>query len=434
MHIRDRELPPGAKPTRDVLPWLPQFSLQERDRRWELVRRKMAAADIDVLVVLGTDIFWGMGTANTQYLFHLESQPACDGLFPIEGEPVVWMGAPQTTWPVNRGLAVQSWCSDLRTRAGMPALAAELRARGLDRSRLGLVGFASAIQTTSVFLQGDVASLERLLPEADFVDASQMLQDVRLVKSEEEIDMLRGAARIARKTLQAMVDSARPGVTEAEVYAEMARTQIANGGEPSLFILFGSGPVEHAADELWHLLHGAEGPKAPTTRPLLPGDIVIAEWHTKYGGYRCHTEFSVYLGKKAPDQLLRIWDVAQECLEASRSALRAGNTLREAWREIRAPAARAELDWVELGFHAMGAASPEFPTVVYEEGFGSPMLNGHGIGDVVLEEGMTFGNNIDLHDGAWKPDVGCMVADFMVVRPGRAEVLVNVPTELPQVG
>lgn len=434
MHIADRVLPAGARPTRELLHWLPQLSIAERDRRWRLIRRRMTGAGVEALIVLGTDIFWGMGTANCQYLFHLEGQPACDGLFPLEGEPVVWVGTPHTTWPGNRGLSIQTWCEDLRVRKGMPAIADEVRARGLDRARLGLVGYSSAIQTTPVLLRGDVTALEGLLPDADVVDASQMLLDARLVKSEEEIDMLRRAAAVARQTLQAMVDTARPGVTEADVYAEMARTHIASGGEPLLFILLGSGPVEHAPGELWNLLHGAEGSKTPTTRPLDPGDLVIAEWHTKYGGYRCHTECSVYLGKKAPDALLRIWDVSQECLEASKSALRAGNTLREAWREIREPAARAGLDWVELGFHAMGTASPEFPTVIYEEGFGPPVLNGHGIGDVVLEEGMTFGNNIDLHDSSWKRDVGCMVADFMVVRPGKAEALVGVPTELPQVG
>ncbi len=82
----------------------------------------------------------------------------------------------------------------------------------------------------------------------------------------------------------------------------------------------------------------------------------------------------------------------------------------------------------------MGTASPEFPTVVYEEGYGSNQLNGHAIGDLVLEEGMTFGNNVDLHDSRWKPDVGCMLSDFMVVRPDEAECLVGVPLELPQVG
>ena len=81
----------------------------------------------------------------------------------------------------------------------------------------------------------------------------------------------------------------------------------------------------------------------------------------------------------------------------------------------------------------MGTASPEFPSVVYCEGYGSDSLNGYRIGDMVLEEGMCFGNNIDLHNSCWKPDIGCMLSDFMVVRPGRAECLIGTPTELAQV-
>jgi Xaa-Pro aminopeptidase len=257
---------------------------------------------------------------------------------------------------------------------------------------------------------------------------------MRMVKSEEEIEMLRSAGKVAHKVIDAMVETARPGVPEAAVYAEMIRTQIANGGEPNIFNLFTSGPVEHSADELWHMLHGCEQPLAPTMRPLAAGDLVIAEWHTKYGGYRCHTEFSVYLGKRAPRELLNIWNVSVECLQASKQALAAGRTIGEALEIIRKPAERAGLDWVELGFHAMGTASPEFPTVVYKEGYGANTLNGHRILDMVLEEGMTFGNNIDLHDSRWKPDVGTMLSDFMVVRPREAECLIGTPTELPQIG
>jgi hypothetical protein len=82
----------------------------------------------------------------------------------------------------------------------------------------------------------------------------------------------------------------------------------------------------------------------------------------------------------------------------------------------------------------MGLASPEFPSIVYPPGYGRPNANGHRIADFILEEGMTFGNNIDLHDSRWKPDVGCMYADFMVVRPNRAECLIGVPRELPCTG
>lgn len=427
-------LPEGARATRELLKYVPQMPLAERDRRWDGLRKRMLMAGYDALILLGNDIYWGMGMANLRYLFQVDSQIGADGLFPLEGEPVVWNSVAHMNRPTNIYHSIQEWISDIRVRGGMPVIAQELRDRGLAGSKIGVVGFNSTIQTTTTVLHHDMLALARLLPDAQLEDASDLLQHMRVVKSEAEIDMLRGAGRIARKVVDAMIGMARPGVTEAELYAEMIRTQIANGGEPNIFNLLSSGPVDHPADELWHLLHGCEQPATPTTRPLQAGDIVVSEWHTKYGGYRCHTEFTVYLGKNPPKELRRIWDVSVECLEASKLALTAGRTIGEAVAMIRAPADKAGLDWVELGFHAMGVASPEFPTVVYRNGYGQPTMNAARIEDFVLEEGMCFGNNIDLHDSRWKPDVGCMLSDFMVVRPGKAECLIGTPTEFAAVG
>lgn len=265
------------------------------------------------------------------------------------------------------------------------------------------------------------------LPEAEFTDMSWVLQQMRMVKSEVEIDLMREGGRIARKVLDALVEGARPGRLECEVYADMIGAQIANGGEPNIFNLFASGPVEHPSDELWHLLHGMDQPVMPSRRPLAEGDIIVTEWHTKHAGYLVHTEYTVHVGRNVPKQLTDIFKVCVECLDVSREVLKAGTTLREAWEAIRRPAERAGYDFVELGFHAMGLGSPEFPTVIYRPGYGSNALNGSRIGDLVLEEGMTFGNNLDLFDPAWKPDVGCMYSDFMVVRKTGAELLVGTP-------
>ncbi|MBO0830502.1 MAG: aminopeptidase P family protein [Actinobacteria bacterium] len=422
-----------AAATGELLGYTPQLSVAERDRRWDRLRKKMLMAGLEALVFLGNDIYWGMGMANMRYVFQVDSQIGADGLFCLEGEPVVWNAPPHMNRPSSLYHSLQTWVSDIRPRGGIAAAADEIRQRGLGGARLGLVGFSSTIQTTSTILHEDKVTLERLLPDVTWTNASSLLQEMRMIKSEEEIGMLRQAGRIARLTLDALVDTARPGVTDAAVYAEMVRTQIANGAEPNIFNLFAAGPVEHPPEQLWHLLHGAEQPLTPSMRPLREGDVIVTEWHTKYGGYRCHTEYTVYVGDRAPKELLHLWDVAWECLDASKSALATGRTLREAWQMVREPARRAGLDWVELGFHAMGTASPEFPTVVYAEGYGSPTLNGDGIGELVLEEGMTFGNNIDLHDSRWKPDVGCMLSDFMVVRPGQAECLIGTPRELAQV-
>ncbi len=424
--------PPGARATRRLLPYLPQLSLAERDRRWEQTRKRMVLRGLDALVFLANDIYWDMGFANLRYLTQCGSKIGSYGLFFHDRDPIVWNAVAHMNRPTNLHLSTQEWTTDLRPITGLGAVAAELRGRGLAGGRIGLVGFSSTIQTTPTLLYGDVVALERALPDAELIDVGAMFEEMRLVKSPEELQMLRRAGTIAKKVLDRVFEFARPGVTEAEVYAEMIKTQIANGGEPNIFNLFASGPVEHPADELWHLLHGAEQPLVPTTRPLDDGDLIVSEYHTKFGGYLCHTEFTAYIGRSAPQRLKDIYKVCVECLDVSKSELRAGNRFRDAWTAIRKPAERAGLDFVELGWHAMGLASPEFPTVIYPEGFGGNALNGHRIGDLIFEEGMTFGNNIDLHDPHWKIDVGCMFSDFMIVGANEAELCIGTPRELPE--
>ncbi|WP_433496966.1 M24 family metallopeptidase [Sphaerimonospora sp. CA-214678] len=423
----EHALPPGARPNIVAVDHFPRLSLAERGRRWDGLRKRMIFGGVDCLLLLGTDMYWDMGLANLRYVTGLGAKMGTKCLFFLDEDPIVYNAVPHMSRPFHVQESVQDWISDIRIFRGPMEIAAELRDRGLDRSRIGIVGFSSAILSTSVFVEAELQALRAALPAARLVDFGYALEEMRMVKSEEELDFMRRGGKIARKVIDTMVQGARPGVLEAELYADMVGTQIANGAEPNIFNLLSSGPVEHPPTELWHLLHGSDQPATPTMRPLAAGDNVISEFHTKYGGYLVHTEYTVHIGSRVPAQLQRIWDVSLECLDISQDMMRPGVTIRELLDALRRPAAKAGLDWVELGFHAMGLASPEFPTVVYKPGFGMNTANGHGIGDLVLQEGMTFGNNIDLFDPAWKPDVGCMLSDCMVVREGGAELLVGTP-------
>ena len=428
------KLPEGAKPTRELLKYIPQLSIAERNRRWDGIRKKMVLAKIDVLLILANDAFWDMGAVNLRYITHVGSKMGAHALFFIDREPIVWNALPHMNRPVSLALSIQEWVTDVRPYGGASEVAAAVREAGLDRGRIGLVSFGSTIMTTPTLLHGDVLQYQKELPDAQFSDANWVLEQMRLIKSEEEVAMLTKAGEIGRKTVQALIEHARPGITEAALFAELVRTQIASGGEPQIFHLLASGPVEHPENELWHLLHGAEQPLVPTLRPIREGDIVVTEFHSQYGGYLAATEFTVYIGKKAPPQLVRIHEACVEALQISLEVLRPGNTIRDAWEKIRTAAEKRNLDFVELGFHGHGLASPEFPTVVYRLGFGPDSMNGNRIGHLMFEENMVFGNNIDIFDPNWKQDVGCMFGDMVVVRKGGAERLVNVPLELPQIG
>jgi len=424
-------IPRGARPSSVPGQYYPRLSTAERDRRWDAIRKRMLMAGVDALVLLGSDIYWDMGNANIRYVSGgIAAKMGSNLLFFLDQDPVLYNSVAHMSRPFHLQASLGGWVEDIRIGHGVPELAAELKDRGLGRGHIGLVGFSSTIQTTPTFLHGDIEQLNETLPDARITDFSYALQELRIVKSEEEIGFARKAGVIARKTLDALVAGAHAGATEAEAYADMVRAQIANGGEPNIFNLLASGPADHPREELWHLLHGLDQPASPTTRPLAEGDVVVTEWHTKYGGYLVHTEYTLHVGPRPPAGLQRLFDVALECYEASRVAFQPGNTLRDAVAAIRKPAARAGIDWVELGFHAMGLASPEFPTIVLQPGYGTPTLSGDRIGDLRLEEGMVFGNNFDLFDPSWRADVGVMYGGCMVVRPGGAEILVDMPQEL----
>lgn len=127
---------------------------------------------------------------------------------------------------------------------GVQGVADEVKGRGFERSRVGLVGFSSTLVPPTIS-HHDYVSLQKALPDAELTDVNWMLQEMRLVKSEEEIGMLRKAGKVARKVVDTMLEYAKPGITEAQLWAEMLKTQIVNGAEPDAFNLLNSGPLEH---------------------------------------------------------------------------------------------------------------------------------------------------------------------------------------------
>lgn len=402
----------------------PQLTRAERDRRWNLVREQMARKGVDALVIWGTDTFYGMGMANFRYLTHIGSQMGGACIFPLAGDPIVYQAPPHMNIPFNGYRVAQAWVDHIQPFAGVPGVVAGLKERRLEQARLGLVAFGSTL-VTNTLPQQVYRGLTEALPAARWSDETALVEQARLIKSPEEIAMLEQAGRLARQTVIRMHDAAVPGATEAEVYAAMLYEQIAHGGEPHTFNLMATGPIDGPAD-VWHLVHGLESPACPTRRPLAPGDLVISELHACWGGYLAAAESSVYLGRP-PVELARIHQVAVECLHVFNQVMRPGRTLREVWEAVRRPCYAAGLDFVELGFHGHGLASPEWPTVVYKEGVAP--LGGDGIGDIVLRENMVFGLNIDLFDPKWKPNVGVMLGDTVHVTPGEGRFLVQTPID-----
>jgi Xaa-Pro aminopeptidase len=404
------------KPFVSLREYLPQLSLKERDRRWAAVWEEMALNDLDCLLVIGNDRFFGYGNANVRYLTQIDGQRmGTVVIFPLQGAPVVFGTPPHMhdkPFPVYK--AFNDWVSETQSMSGLQAVLDALKAMGYEQKNIGLVSFKGAWKSGTISYQ-EYQTLISQLPKAHFVEATALLDRVRLIKSKEEIEMLKRSGEIAKQKVEAMINMARPGVKECDLFAEMVKTEISMGGEAFVFNLLASGSVTDT-EHVQHLLHGRGQSLSPTTRPLNKGDLIITEFHTSYGGYLTGCEKSVFMGKP-PKSLRRIHDVAVECLERGIEKFRPGATIGEALEAFRKPAKKAKMDYVELGFHGHGLASPEFPTMVYAEkkqdirpsaGPFSEEVGFYGLTSIEIKENMVLSTNVDIHDPQWRHDVGIM--------------------------
>lgn len=412
------------KPTREIFDNIPQLPLHERDRRWNAIRARMAAEKIDCLLVIGNDLSYGLGMANIRYLSQIAARHGGFMLFPMAGEPAGFIGAPHMAKPTNIYAHAQDWVKDVQANFGIGHALDALRQRVSPLRKVGIVSGANRLQPDNIPHLVWAAIQERL-KDIEVVDASGIFFDLRTIKSEIELDFLRKAGKLHQHMVDAMINTAASGVTEAEVYAAMTYEHLRNGGEAEIFNLFLSGPI--GAPEQQHLLHGLDSNISPTMRVLRSGDTLISETHSKYGGYMTQAEVTVCVGEP-PDQYKRIYDAAVECLDAALEKLKPGNPLSDALDAERRVMSKYNLDWIELGFHGHGIGSPEDPTAIFMGDTERSWPNG--AEGTILQENMVLATNIDIHDPSFRHDVGVMYCNTIIVGQ-KPEILIDLPRSLP---
>ncbi|MBV8166845.1 MAG: hypothetical protein JO021_08630, partial [Alphaproteobacteria bacterium] len=107
----------------------------------------------------------------------------------------------------RRGFA--PWVEDVRLGAGGARVAAVLKERGLERGRVGLVGFGPTApgEMEGLLPLGFHANLVAALPHAAIGDFTLPFTDFMQVKSAEEIVLLRFAARVSEEACRAMMET-----------------------------------------------------------------------------------------------------------------------------------------------------------------------------------------------------------------------------------
>ncbi len=156
-------------------------------------------------------------------------------VLPLDRDPILWV---KFAFDVPRAKTI-SWISDIRpsksesTAKMFAGCGDEIRALGLERSRIGVVASDLAIEEMGVTI---FDALRASLPHAQFEPASDLLSDLRLIKSPAEVAALRDSAQLADRVAAALGKEIRPGQTEKLAAVRAAQTARLEGGECDVII------------------------------------------------------------------------------------------------------------------------------------------------------------------------------------------------------
>ncbi|MEU6662002.1 M24 family metallopeptidase [Streptomyces sp. NPDC046821] len=285
----------------------PTLSTAERDRRWALLRDFLTTHGLDALVVFG----WGRHTYD-QYL--TGEQQGSVVVLTHTGEPVSIAGDVPLEHYDEAGTRYPRWVNDIRIGDPADRLPEILAEHSLTAGTLGIVGLTSRSvdEWDGVIPYTTWQAVASKLPKATFVDVGDAFETLVMVKSPEELTMVRKAAEIGELACAAFADAVRPGVLESAAPAAALHAIVANGGwtaEPWILERAGSSRFAWGRPE-WMSMGGA-----PHT--LRRGDSIAAEIFSFYGGFESQQQMDVCLGE--PDRLLR--ELEEVCLESYRAGI-----------------------------------------------------------------------------------------------------------------
>ena len=251
-----------------------RFSLAERDRRWAKVRELMRRDGLAAIVAPqnpGNSTDW---QADARYLSHCGggADASIAAVFPLEGEVTVVATSAAERW----GAAIQDWVADVREakRRYGRVMAERLLELGLRKAKIGISGLSGTRTPEGTIMHGTFKALTDALPGATFVDCTDLLQEAREVKSEEEIAVLQDSVDIVERAIDAQTRAAQPGVPDYVVWAETMNALFQRGSELSVHFNWVADPIP------------GRTLTRPTGRPLNPGDVIIAEIESSVIGYR----------------------------------------------------------------------------------------------------------------------------------------------------
>ncbi len=234
-------------------------------------------------------------------------------------------------------------------------------------------------------------------PNAEFLDISSDLTQMRMIKDPDEIRAIRASTRLCDVGQESVMNHAKQGMSELELFA-LVRADMENAAGKRIPLM---------AD----LVSGdrtAEGGGNPSSRILKPGDAILSDLTPCLDGYWSDTCNTIIVGGPGREQR-RIFHKVKETLERGLDMIKPGVRacdIDHFMREILAPCG----SYSHHSGHGVGLAYHEEPRIVPYSA-------------TELKSGMV----ITLEPGIYTQDFGIRLENLAVVTQSGYEVISTVP-------
>jgi len=300
------------------------IATRELERRWNAVRAAMERQGIDVLLMQNNNDFMG------GYVKYFTDIPATHGypytvIFPKDDRMTVIVQAafnddrklPPEGDGYRRGVQRVLGAPYFYSAQYTTLYDAELAERTLApyaRGTIGLVGRG----TLPISLMDHLRSR---LPSARFADATDLVDFIKVVKSEDEIAHIRRTAAVQDGAIEAAMRAVAPGKREIEIAAVAEHYVLDHGGEQGLFLACSHPPGDP----------GHWGNRHLQNRTLREGDMftLLIESNGP-GGFYTEISRTCVIGK-APQSMKEDFEILLEGRKLTLGMLRPGASCREIW-------------------------------------------------------------------------------------------------------
>ncbi|MCK4862937.1 MAG: aminopeptidase P family protein [Dehalococcoidales bacterium] len=324
------------------------ISRREFERRYAAIRQQMERDSLECLLVVGLSDDFNRG--NIRYVTGSGRGGCC--VFPLEGDPVFMTGLNQSASPKIPKTVEAFELLDLRETDNPAGQVVEELSRFYTGNRIGIVGMNCI--PVPLYL-----AVKEKFPDK-LVDSVKIFEDLRSVKSAEEIEKMRVAAAVADDVYAMLVNLVKPGLSDYEIYGHVKKAIYEKGCEYSFDLIDASGSRMNMT--FW-----------PTGERLKENNTLFMEITPAYDGYYAQLPVTLPVGKYPPEirKMVSVWEQANE---AALEILKPGTKVSDVYLTL--------------------------VNTVRENGYISPLRPGHAIGlDALDFWSITESSTITLKQG-----------------------------------